>query len=75
MNILKSKRKKNVMLLPSDKSGEFCCRINEQYITATMNHLNRDAYKQVRNIKVEIVEKKINSFGTKFAYQQRFPIR
>ena len=61
MNTLKSVRKKNVILLASEKCGEFCCLTNEKYNTAAMNHLNGDTYKQVHDIKVETVKKQTNS--------------
>ena len=50
-----------MVFLPSDKGGEFCCMTTQQYNTAAFNHLNSDVYKQVRSIKVETVEKKINA--------------
>ena len=61
LNTLKSLKKKNLIFLPSDKGGEFCCLTSEQYNNAAMDHLRGDVYKQVRNIKVETVERKINT--------------
>jgi len=61
LRTLRSLRNKNLLLLPSDKGGEFCALTRQQYHSAAINHLSGPAYRKIRNVKPLTIEKRINS--------------
>jgi len=70
---LRTLRMKNLILIPSDKGGEFCSLTQEQYHNAAINHLSGSAYKKVRNIKATTVEKRINTVWKKICVEAELP--
>ena len=55
------KKKTNLILMPSDKGGEFCAMTTEMYASAVTKHLeNRTTYRVMHNISAETVESRIN---------------
>ena len=63
---LKQLRNKSLVLLPSDKGGEFCCLSEDQYQRAANEHLSDQTYRQVRTIKVDTVERRLNHIHSIF---------
>ena len=75
LSALKDLRKKPLVYLPSDKSGEFCIISQTEYDRGGESHLqDTETYTEIRKIQATTIENKINKEWHEVCTERKIPI-